>query len=73
MTTRVASGKKRGRVAWSASATRSGADDSDDSDSADSGSQRISSRPKKRFIWPEVYNAVKSKTDHVYACEHSVC
>lgn len=49
-TTRVSSGKKRARVAWSASA----ADESDDSDSAGSINHVPSSRPKKRFIWPEV-------------------
>ena len=52
-------GKKRGRAAWSAT---SGATDSGDSDSADgggSGDERSgsSSRPKKRFIWPEVCSA----------------
>lgn len=46
--TRVSSGKKRGRVAWSGSA-----EESEDSDSAGSANQRSSSRPKKRFIWPE--------------------
>jgi len=54
-------GKKRGRAAWSAGGGAiSGATDSGgDSDSADgggSGDERCSSssRPKKRFIWPEV-------------------
>ncbi|CAM9906568.1 unnamed protein product, partial [Scytosiphon promiscuus] len=47
-------GKKRGRVAWSAT---SGATDSGDSDSGrgsgDEQERSCSSRPKKRFIWPE--------------------
>lgn len=61
--TRVSSGKKRGRVAWSGSA-----EESEDSDSAGSANQRSSSRPKKRFIWPEV------RTDRLagYTCSYHV-
>lgn len=58
-TTRVSAGKKRSRSAWEVNAGTG--DESDGSDSAGSVGQRTASRPKKRFIWPEVHASLRVK------------
>ena len=56
LTTAGSTSKKRGRVACSDDrvAYSNDAEDSEESDSAGSADERASSRPKKRFLWPEV-------------------